>query len=57
MKTPPVSLPFMEAHINRQGFDQAPLHKATHFDSDYRMPQNAGIIAIAGHWTPDIRSN
>jgi hypothetical protein len=26
-KTPPVGLSFMEAHINRQGFDQLPLHE------------------------------
>ena len=27
-KTPPVGIPFMETHINRQGFDQLPLHEA-----------------------------
>jgi hypothetical protein len=27
-KTPPVRLPFMESHINRQGFDQFLLHSA-----------------------------
>jgi len=27
-KTPPVGIPFMETHINRQGFDQSALHEA-----------------------------
>jgi hypothetical protein len=27
-KAPPVGIPFMETHINRQGFDQLPLHEA-----------------------------
>jgi len=34
-KAPPVGIPFMETHINRQGFDQLPLHEAPFASSEF----------------------
>jgi len=41
-KTPPVGISFMKTHVNRQGFDQLPLHEARLEEFGVSIPRMAG---------------